>query len=161
MKTLVALAMLAAASFGINAGLWTATSMRTSRQTRADLDVAMHGEAFAHAKYLLFAKQARQNGREDLAKLFEDAAATEHLEHFAEQAELAGLVGSDTDNLRDAIQGESHEVDALYAEFARKAAAAGDQQAAARFEEIRKDEMKHRDAFKAALERIEKVRMER
>ncbi|HEY3446145.1 MAG TPA: rubrerythrin family protein [Myxococcales bacterium] len=160
MKTLAAMAGIVVASFGINAGIWTAASTGgPSKQTLEDLDIAMHGEAFAHAKYTLFAKQARQNGREDLAKLFEDAARTEHLEHFAEEAKLAGLVGSDADNLRAAIKGESYEVETMYADFARKAAAVGDKQAAARFEEIRKDEMKHRDAFKAALDKVQKVRM--
>ena len=30
--------------------------------------------------------------------------------HFSEEAELAGLLGSDADNLKDAIQEESYEV---------------------------------------------------
>ena len=162
MKSLLALAAVAASAFGINAGIWTAATavQKPSKQTAEDLNTAMHGEAFAYAKYTLFAQQARKNGREDLAKLFEDAARTEHLEHFAEEAKLAGLVGSDADNLRNAIEGESYEVDTMYADFARKALAAGDKQVATRFEEIRKDEMKHRDAFKAALDKLQKVKLE-
>jgi rubrerythrin len=62
-------------------------------------------------------------------------------------------VGSDADNLKDAMNGESYEVETMYREFAEKAAAAGDKAVAERFEEIRRDEMKHRDAFKAALAR--------
>jgi len=63
----------------------------------------------------------------------------------------AGLVGSDVDNLKDAIKGESYEIDSTYLEFAGQARASGDTAAAARFEEIRHDEMGHRDAFKNAL----------
>ena len=106
----------------------------------------MHGEAFAYVKYLLYAEHARKSGNKELADLFEKTANTERFEHFAEEAQLAGLVGSDAENLRDAIKGESYEIDIMYLEFAGQAKAAGDTAAAARFEEIRHDEIGHRDA---------------
>jgi rubrerythrin len=115
----------------------------------------MRAEAFAYAKYRLFAQHARAAGELDLAVLFEETARTELLEHFAEEAQLAGLVGSDPANLRDAIAGESSEVDAMYRQFAEEAAAVGDLAAAARFAEVRLDEMRHRDAFTAALARLQ------
>jgi rubrerythrin len=59
--------------------------------------------------------------------------------------------------LREAIQVECYEVDTMYREFAQQAAAAGDKAAADRFEEIRHDEMAHRNAFKAALAKPEIV----
>jgi len=124
-----------------------------NKMTADNLSTAMHGEAFAYAKYMLYAEHARLVGNEELAKLFEEAAKTERFEHFAEEARLAGLVGSDEDNLKDAIKGESYEVETMYREFSEKAASAGDAAAAARLEEIRHDEMKHLDAFKTALER--------
>ena len=132
-----------------------------SKGTTENLSTAMHGEAFAYAKYMLYAEHARQNGNTELANLFETAAKTERLEHFGEEARLAGLVGSDAKNLEDAIQGESYEVDTMYREFAEQAQAAGDKDAAARFEEVRRDEMKHRDAFKTALAKVEKVTAEK
>jgi rubrerythrin len=88
-------------------------------------------------KYLLYADHARKSGNKELADLFEKTAHTERYEHFAEQAQLVGLVGSDIDNLNDAIKGESYEVDTMYLEFARKAKVAGDAVAATRFEEVR------------------------
>jgi rubrerythrin len=115
----------------------------------------MHGEAFAYVKYSLYAEHARKSGNQKLADLFDETASTERFEHFAEEAQLAGLVGSDADNLKDAIEGESYEIDTMYLEFAQKAKIAGDTAAAARFEEIRHDEMRHRDAFKAALAKLE------
>ncbi len=57
-------------------------------------------------------------------------------------------MGSDADNLKDAIKGESYEVDTMYRKFAEQAKTAGDKAAADRFEEIRRDEMSHRDAFR-------------
>ncbi|HLI30223.1 MAG TPA: ferritin family protein [Terriglobia bacterium] len=127
-----------------------------SEQTRQNLSTAMRGEAFAFAKYMLYAEHARQTGHPELATLFDKTAHTERFEHFAEEARLAGLVGSDEANLRDAIKGESYEVGTMYKEFAEQASAAGDQAAAERFSEIRQDEMKHRDAYKAALAKLEK-----
>jgi rubrerythrin len=124
---------------------------KMNEQTMKNLSTAMHGEAFAYAKYLLFAEHARKNGNTKVADLFESAAKTERFEHFSEEAELAGLVGSDSDNLKDAIKGESYETETMYREFAEQAKQAGDHQAAKRFEEIRLDEAKHRDAFNAAL----------
>ncbi len=126
-----------------------------SQNTQENLSAAMHGEAYAYAKYLLYAKQAQRNGNTELANLFTKAANTERFQHFAEEAQLAGLVGSDVDNLKDAIKGESYEVDTMYREFAEQAAAAGDKAAADRFEEIRHDEMGHRDGFKATLAKLE------
>lgn len=126
-----------------------------NRETLENLSTAMHGEAFAYVKYLLYAEHARKSGNNELGDLFEKTANTERFEHFAEEAQLAGLVGSDADNLKDAIKGESYEIDTMYLEFAQKATIAGDSAAATRFEEIRHDEKGHRDAFKSALAKLE------
>ena len=71
-------------------------------------------------------------------------------------ADYRGLVGSDAQNLKDAMTGESYEVETMYREFAEKATSAGDKDAAHRFQEIRNDEMKHRDGFQAELAELEK-----
>lgn len=124
-------------------------------RTQEHLMTAMHGEAFAYAKYRLFAQAARAHGHPDLATLFEQTAETELGEHFAEEAGLAGLADSDIANLRDAVGGEAYEVDTMYRQFAEDARADGDEAAAARFAEIREDERRHRDAFAAALALLE------
>lgn len=131
------------------------TRRTLDQKTLDNLSTAMHGEAFAYVKYLLYAEHARKSGNKELADLFEKTANTERFEHFAEEAQLAGFVGSDADNLKDAIEGESYEVDAMYPEFAQKAKVAGDTAAAARFEEVRHDEIRHRDAFKMALAKLQ------
>ena len=122
--------------------------------TREDLLNAMHGEAFAYASYMLFAEAARANGRREIADLFEATARTELLEHFAEQAALAGIVGRDAENLRTAIEAETYEIDVMYPSYAEHARAAGDAAAADRFEEVRRDELDHLEAFREALESI-------
>jgi rubrerythrin len=119
--------------------------------TRENLLASMHGEAFAHAKYVLYAEQARRNGHDALAELFERTAEVELHEHFKEEADLVGFVGTDADNLRDAISGEAYEVETMYREFAEQATAVGEPAAAERFSEVRSDELKHRQLFEAAL----------
>jgi rubrerythrin len=120
-------------------------------QTKTNLSTAMHGEAFAFAKYTMFAEQARRNGNTELADLFEKTAKMEHLEHMREHAALAGVVGSEEENLKDAIKGEDYETKTMYPRFAREAKAAGDLAAANRFEEVGRDEAKHREDFEHAL----------
>jgi rubrerythrin len=153
MLTLTAV-MFVVVSFAVGRATTDASS-QLHQQTIENLMTAAHGEAFAYAKYMLYAQRARDTGRPDMADLFEKAATMERFEHFADEAKLVGLVGRNADNLQDAVKGESYEVDTMYRNFAQQAAAVGDKVAADRFEEIRQDEMKHRDAFKAALARIE------
>lgn len=126
-----------------------------SVRSRRNLMEAMRGEAFAFAKYKLFARQARNNGDNDLADLFDKTADQEYLEHFMEQAELLQLAGSDEQDLTNAIAGESFEVDTLYKQFAQDAHEDGDEQVAHRFEEIRRDEAFHQLAFHEALIKIQ------
>jgi rubrerythrin len=156
MNTRIALiaAFLVVASFAIGRAT-TNHSSQLQQQTIDNLMSAAHGEAFAYAKYMLYAQHARDTGRPDIADLFERAATMERYEHFADEAKLVGLVGRNADNLQDALKGESYEVDTMYRNFSQQAAAVGDQVAADRFDEIREDEMKHRDAFRAALARIQ------
>jgi rubrerythrin len=157
MKTKLYIGAVLAGALLFAVGRMTAGGGRgPSQKTQENLSTAMHGEAFAYAKYMLYAKRAQQNGNTELAKLFRAAAKIERFQHFAEEAQLAGLVGSDADNLKDAIKGESYEVETMYRQFAEQAASAGDKAAADRFEEIRRDETGHRDVFKAALANVEK-----
>ena len=52
-------------------------------RTQRNLDVAMHGEAFAAAKYKRFAAFARTNGNYQLAELFNQIADDNRIDHFA------------------------------------------------------------------------------
>jgi rubrerythrin len=73
-------------------------------QTREHLRSAMRREAFAFASYLLYAAQARQHGRPQVAELFEQVAEEEYFGHFAEQALGLGLIGMEAENLHLAIE---------------------------------------------------------
>ncbi len=155
MKAVLSFAVVAVAAVFFMIGRTTAQNSALHQQTLDNLSTAMHGEAFAYAKYNLYAQHARHSGNQQLADLFAKTARVERFQHFAEEAQLAGLVGNDADNLKDAIKGESYEVNTMYPNFAKQAAALGDKSAADRFEEIRRDEMAHRDAYQAALKSLE------
>ena len=122
--------------------------------TRQNLLAAMQGEAHAHARYILYGDIAKSEGHHEIAELFYETAKTELYEHFAELAGLAAAAGTTAENLRAAHGGESFEVDTMYMEYARQAQGAGEVAAWERFEEIRKDETKHRQAFAEALENL-------
>ncbi|MFB9350753.1 ferritin family protein [Streptomyces heliomycini] len=123
-------------------------------RTKANLDTAMHGEALAHAKYMLFAAHARQTGHPALARLWEGTAEIELREHLAGEAVLAGLVRGTAENLRTAVTGERHEATVMYPEFAERAAALGDTAAARFFRDTAADEARHAAAFQKALDRL-------
>ncbi|MCC2273980.1 rubrerythrin family protein [Streptomyces sp. ET3-23] len=122
-------------------------------RTKANLDTAMHGEAMADAKYTLYAQHARRAGRQALARLFEGAATVELREHFAGEADLAGLVGRTRQNLRTTIRGEQDEAHTIYRRFARQARKAGCERAARMFEHNAYDEAEHARAMQRAAGR--------
>ncbi|MCL5263022.1 MAG: rubrerythrin family protein [Acidobacteria bacterium] len=153
-KKILALACLAVTSFALGQ-ISAGGSHHLHATTLENLSTAMHGEAFAHAKYTVFAEHAREEGNPELAKLFETTANTEKYEHFAEEAKLAGIVGSDIENLKDAIAGESYESQTMYPDFAAAADRVGDHEAALRFREIAADEARHLDAFRVELAHLE------
>ncbi|WP_256725864.1 ferritin family protein [Streptomyces sp. IMTB 2501] len=123
-------------------------------RTKTNLDTAMHGEALAYAKYMLFAAQAKQSGNSALARLWEGTAAVELHEHFAGEAVLAGRVGTTQENLNKAITGERSEATTVYPGFAKQATAVGDTAAAAFFRNTATDEARHAAAFQAALNQL-------
>src|SRR5450759_4789999 len=66
-----------------------------------------------------------------LATLFSGTAQVELQEHFAAEAMLAGLVGTNTDNLKDSIAGETWGHTTMYPGFATQATTDGCNDAAA------------------------------
>jgi rubrerythrin len=121
-----------------------------SARTKQNLNTAMQGEAFNHAKCLRFAAHARMNENWNVAQLFQTTADTDRREHFAEEADLAGCEASDTENLRSAIEGKRADA-AMYGQFAREATADGDFVAAALFEKMQTAVDTQRKAFEAAF----------
>ena len=86
-----------------------------------------------------------------VATLFSGTAQVELQEHFAGEAVLAGLVGSNAANLQESITGETWEHTTMYPGFAKQATKDGCTAAAALFTEIAGDEGGHAAAYKVAL----------
>ena len=125
-----------------------------SNRSRENLISAMRIEAFAFAKFKLFAKQARENGHHELAALFEQTSDEKYLSHFAREATLLGMLGSDEQDLNHAIAEESLETGTYYKKYAEQARSDGDLEVAQHFDALCHDEAVHRLKFSEALIRL-------
>lgn len=76
--------------------------------TKENLAAAFAGESQANRKYLAFAKKADDEGYKQVAKLFRAAAAAETV-HAHNHFRIMGGIKSNAENLKAAIEGETHE----------------------------------------------------
>ena len=123
--------------------------------TIKNLESALAGESQAHIKYRYFAKMARAEGFEEIAKHFEHTADQELL-HAWGHLEL--LVGKpDTRKcLEMAIEGETYEFTTMYPDFEREAVFEGNNEAAAEARLQTEESKQHAEEFIAVLRKAEK-----
>ena len=123
--------------------------------TIANLEKALAGESMAHIKYRYFAKIAREEGYEDVAKHFEHTADQE-IKHAWGHLEL--LIGkpSTKECLEKAIAGETYEFTEMYPQFEAIAISEGDIEAAKEAQEQTRESRLHAFQFKEVLEKAEK-----
>ena len=123
--------------------------------TIKNLESALAGESMAHIKYRYFAKLARAEGFEDVAKHFEHTADQEIL-HAWGHLEL--LIGKPTTRecLEKAIEGETYEFTTMYPGFEEKARAEQNIEAVKEFNEQGRESMQHAQEFKAILDKAQK-----
>jgi rubrerythrin len=112
-------------------------------QTRANLLQAMHEEAFARAKFLLFAANAEAAGQEEAAQLLDRSAAAQQ-DHFERMAELYELSRTVVDDLTDAI---ATEVRTDYQGYAAQAHRVGEIEVQRLFETIHSFKAAQREAL--------------
>ncbi|HOK80610.1 MAG TPA: rubrerythrin family protein [bacterium] len=86
------------------------------KMTEANLKTAFAGESQAHMKYLIFAQKAEQEGKKNVARLFEAIALAEQV-HATNHLKALGEVGDTAENLQGAISGETYEVEEMYPAF--------------------------------------------
>ena len=125
---------------------------RFSPEARKALMEAMQNEAYTSMKYKLFAEHARRAGKKELADLMEVTSNMEY-GHFLRWAGLYGLVGTDIQNLRGAVESEVSDDAALYTRLAAEADARGEKDLANHFREIQSQEGTHEDAFVKAVDK--------
>ena len=122
--------------------------------TIKNLESALAGESMAHIKYRYFAKIAREEGFEDVARHFEETADQE-IKHAWGHLEL--LIGkpSTRECLEKAIEGETYEFTTMYPTFKDQAAQEG-HTAVQEFQEQIDESIEHAEEFKAVLAKAEK-----
>jgi rubrerythrin len=123
--------------------------------TIKNLEAALAGESQAHIKYRYFAKLARAEGFEDVAKHFEHTADQELL-HAWGHLEL--LIGKPTTKecLEKAIEGETYEFTTMYPAFLKEAHLEGVDNFVKEINEQIFESKEHAEQFQSILEKAEK-----
>jgi len=125
-------------------------------KTLENLKTAFAGESQARNKYTYYASQAKKDGYEQIAAIFEETANNEK-----EHAKLwfkflhDGSVPTTIDNLKDAAEGENYEWTTMYHEFAITAKEEGFNELAFLFEAVGKIEKEHEERYMTLLKNIE------
>jgi len=122
--------------------------------TLKNLESALAGESMAHIKYRYFAKLARAEGFEEVAKHFEHTADQELL-HAWGHLEL--LIGKPTTKqcLEKAIEGETYEFTTMYPQFKNQAVGEGLSYASKEFQDQIEESQQHAAQFTAILIKAE------
>lgn len=140
-------------------------------KTEKNLLKSFAGESQAKNRYQFFAKQAKKEGYEQIAAIFEETAKQEeqHAKTFFKFLEggvveitaayPAGVIGTTLENLKAAAEGEFEEWDELYPEFADVAAEEGFKKIATKYRMIAKVEAEHEKRFRSLIENIEQMRV--
>ncbi len=126
--------------------------------TQQNLLKAFAGESQARNKYHMFAKTARKEGWEWVARIFEETADNEraHAEELFEQ--ISGPVKTPTelsiepfkktlDNLKMAAEGEKYEWTSMYPDFEKMAIDEKEEKAAKLFGSLKLVEEKHEERY--------------
>ena len=144
-----------------------AKSIKGSR-TEQNLLKAFAGESQARNRYTFFASQARKEGFEQVAAIFEETGRNEqeHAKVFFKHLEggdleitasyPAGSIKDTKANLAAAASGEKMEWGTIYPEFAKIARDEGYAEAARSFEQVAKAEAFHEGRYAKLLANIEK-----
>jgi len=123
--------------------------------TLKNLESALAGESMAHIKYRYFAKIAREEGFEDVAKHFEHTADQEILHAWGHLELLIGKP-STKECLQKAIDGETYEYTEMYPQFQAIAESEGNIEAVKEAEGQIVESKEHARQFIEVLEKAEK-----
>ncbi|MDD3884073.1 MAG: rubrerythrin family protein [Gallionella sp.] len=126
-------------------------------KTMANLEAAFAGESMAHTKYRYFAKIARAEGHEEVARVFEETAAQEVQHALGHLDLLYPRSGMSTARcLEMAIEGETYEYSEMYPGFLKSAQQEGNEAAAAEIREQISESKEHAELFRSTLEKAAK-----
>ena len=123
--------------------------------TLKNLESALAGESMAHIKYRYFAKIAREEGYEDVAKHFEHTADQEILHAWGHLELLIGKP-STKECLEKAIEGETYEFTTMYPNMQHDAQVEGNQEAEREAAHQIAESQYHAEEFRKILNKAEK-----
>ncbi len=125
-------------------------------KTEQNLLTAFSGESQARMKYDYYASQAKKDGYEQIAAIFDETARNEK-----EHAKLwfkflnNGKVPDTMTNLHDAASGENYEWTDMYANMAKEAYEEGFNEIARLFEGVAEIEKDHEERYRKLISNIE------
>lgn len=135
-------------------------------QTEKNLLAAFAGESQARNRYTYFASQARKEGYEQIAAVFEETAGQEK-EHakrefkFLEGGNVeitaaypAGVIDNTLENLKAAAAGENYETTQMYPSFAKVAQDEGFKEIATFFTNVAVAENRHKERYLALAKNV-------
>ena len=123
-------------------------------QTEKNLEAAFAGESQARNKYTYFASRAKKDGFEQIAALFLKTADNEK-EHAKMWFKELNGIGSTSENLAAAADGENYEWTDMYEGFAVTAEQEGFPELAAKFRQVAAIEKHHEERYRALLKNVE------
>ncbi len=129
-------------------------------KTERNLQDAYCGESKARNNYTFFAQQAKKEGYEQIARIFEETANNEK-EHAKIWLKLLynGNLPETIKNLETAASTENYEWEDMYARFAKEAKEEGFEKIACLFETIRNIEKMHMTRYNKLIEQLRKSRL--
>ena len=137
-------------------------------KTEKNLLASFAGESQARMRYTYFASKAKKEGYEQISAIFSETADNEkeHAEIFFKHLQggdveiqamyPAGIIGSTSENLLAAAEGEKMEWGTLYPDFAKTAEEEGFPMVAHSFKEIAEVESYHERRYRKLLENVKK-----
>lgn len=123
-------------------------------KTEQNLQTAFAGESQARNKYTYFASQAKKEGYEQIANIFQKTADNEKEHAKMWFKELEGI-GDTAANLLAAAEGENYEWTDMYDTFAKEAEEEGFPQLAAKFRAVADIEKTHEERYRKLLNNVE------
>jgi len=86
------------------------------KMSRSNLEAAFAGESQAFTRYTIYADKAEKEGLPEVARLFRAVARAE-LIHATSHLRTLGGINQSEENLQEAINGETYEVEEMYPAF--------------------------------------------
>ena len=125
-------------------------------RTAENLQTAFAGESMARGKYTYFAMQAREEGMEQIARIFEETALNEQTHAMLWFKALHNdAIPQVSEALKMAAEGENYEWTDMYKEMARIAAEEGFLGISAKFRTVGSIEKHHEERYRKLLKNIQ------